>query len=222
MYPPPSAHAWRSMWQWQALPRLGIQLGAALATRILRPRPRPQLFLKLLHHLLQVLSRLALAQQVSPELLAVGLRVLQLRLQVLNLKGMLRSGVPRQHAPLRPRQVPSIQPSGLCLPLFHQNVHRVAQMPRLGGAPVLPEQCGLHLHPTLFKSPRGNQTALQMWTAVPESPREGSLCSGAVAAPGRLVEHPRLWKTGPSTQAQFAGPGCGPSPKIFKLRVLGL
>lgn len=77
------------MWQWQALPRLGIQLSTALATHVLRPWPRPQLLLKLLHHLLQVLTGLTLPQQVSSKLLSVGLCMLQFRLQVLNLKGML-------------------------------------------------------------------------------------------------------------------------------------
>lgn len=88
-YPPLSAHRWRSMRQWQALPRLGIQLGVAFATHILRPWPRPQLLLKLLHHLLQVLTGLTFPQQVSSKLLSVRLCMLQLSLQVLNLKGTL-------------------------------------------------------------------------------------------------------------------------------------
>lgn len=48
---------------------------------------RPQLFLKFLDHLLQVLAGLALVQEVGAELLAVGLGVLQLHLQVLDLQG---------------------------------------------------------------------------------------------------------------------------------------
>lgn len=63
---------------------------------MLRPWPRPQLLLKLPHHLLQMLAGLTFPQQVSSKLLAVGLRMLQLRLQVLNLKGTPseRSAVP--------------------------------------------------------------------------------------------------------------------------------
>lgn len=48
---------------------------------------RPQLFLKFLDHLLQVLPGLPLVQEVGAELLAVGLGVLQLHLQVLDLRG---------------------------------------------------------------------------------------------------------------------------------------
>lgn len=53
---------------------------------------RPQLFLKFLDHLLQVLPGLPLVQEVGAELLAVGLGVLQLHLQVLNLWGQDTQG----------------------------------------------------------------------------------------------------------------------------------
>lgn len=53
---------------------------------------RPQLFLKFLDHLLQVLPGLPLMQEVGAELLAVGLGVLQLHLQVLNLWGQDTQG----------------------------------------------------------------------------------------------------------------------------------
>lgn len=46
----------------------------------------PELLLKLLHHPLQVLPGLPLQQQVGSELLAVGLGVLQLHLEVLDLE----------------------------------------------------------------------------------------------------------------------------------------
>ena len=46
----------------------------------------PQLLLQLLDHPLQVLPGLPLQQQVGPELLAVGLGVLQLHLEVLDLE----------------------------------------------------------------------------------------------------------------------------------------
>lgn len=53
---------------------------------------RPQLFLKFLDHLLQVLPGLPLVQEIGAELLPVGLRVLQLHLQVLDLWGQHRHG----------------------------------------------------------------------------------------------------------------------------------
>lgn len=86
---PLRTHGGPSTWQWQPLPRLGIQLSVALTTGILRPWSRPQLLLKLLHHLFQVLTGLTLPQQVSSKLFTVSLRMLQLRLQVFDLKGTL-------------------------------------------------------------------------------------------------------------------------------------
>lgn len=55
----------------------------------------PELLLQLLHHPLQVLPGLPLLQQVGPELLAVGLGVLQLHLKVFDLQegGRERKGL---------------------------------------------------------------------------------------------------------------------------------
>lgn len=51
----------------------------------------PELLLQLLHHPLQVLPGLPLLQQVGPQLLAVGLGVLQLHLEVFDLQGAAES-----------------------------------------------------------------------------------------------------------------------------------
>lgn len=117
------------MWQWQSLPMLGIQLSVALTSRILRPWPRPQLLLKLLHHLLQVLTGLTFPQQVSSKLLTVSLCMLQLRLQVLNLKGMRMSGQQRL-TPGLTTQEPN--PGAMSVLLPPEGSQGRAQIPRSG------------------------------------------------------------------------------------------
>lgn len=51
---------------------------------------QPELFLKLFHHFFQVFPCLSFPQQVCPQLLPIRLGMLQLHLQLLNLKSKIR------------------------------------------------------------------------------------------------------------------------------------